>query len=224
MLIFCPEELEVPKFRSRHPGLHHVEPSLRPMDGEEKFPFDRIASEKPLVLAAFGSHTVRYPGFHEQCKLIAELAVRQPELQFVLAAGTAHKVFADNFSIKPPNLVVIEKLPQRRLLELCQIFITHGGLSSIKEAIVAGKPMIVLPALYDQPFNAMRVRYHNLGESIFPDKVQIDVLEAAVLRTMDGRYNTAVAAMRQIFLAQESAKPSFAIIEAHLGCQMNSTA
>jgi len=215
MLIFCPKELEVPKFRSSCPALHYVEPSLRFMD-EDNSPIDELRTSKGLVLAAFGSGVIRYPGFREQCKLIADLAVRQPELQFVLAAGTAKQAAPENFPIKPPNLLVVATLPQRKLLESSDVFITHGGLSSIKEAIVAGTPMIVLPALYDQPFNAMRVRYHNLGEAIFPEKLQIDILEAAVLRTLAGLFDPAVHSMREIFLARESAKPSFAIVDARL--------
>jgi UDP:flavonoid glycosyltransferase YjiC (YdhE family) len=213
-LIFCPEELEVPKFRYPCPGLHYVEPSLRPMD-EDLLLNGEIDPDRPLVLAVFGNHTIRYPAFWEQCKLIAELALRQPKLQFLLAVGSAKMASMGNLPTLP-NLTIADRLPQRRLLESTSAFVTHGGLGSIKEAIIAGVPMVVLPFLYDQPFNAMRVRYHNLGEAIFPQQRRIELLEAAVLRAVSGSYDTVVRSMQKTFVTIESAKPSFAYIDGYL--------
>lgn len=81
---------------------------------------------------------------------------------------------------------------------------------------MVGVPMVVLPASYDQPFNAMRVRYHGLGEAIFPETQTVETIETAVLAALSGRYNTNMRAMQESFIAAEARKPSHALIEAHL--------
>lgn len=63
------------------------------------------------------------------------------------------------------NIFVLGAVPQVDLLNYVNIFITHGGLNSIKESINAEVPMIVYPVdtNHDQVGNAARVSYHGLG-------------------------------------------------------------
>jgi UDP:flavonoid glycosyltransferase YjiC (YdhE family) len=116
----------------------------------------------------------------------------------------------------PANLVVCERVPQLSLLRNTHVFITHGGLGSVKEAIMAGVPMLVLPESHDQPYNAMRIRYHGLGEAIFPEKQTVDSIETAMLSALSGRYDRNIHTMQECFIAIESARPSRSIIEAYL--------
>jgi len=212
-LVFCPEQLEIPKFRRASPRLHYVEPSLRPLDEERPSDLESLDS---IVLISFGSQSIRYRRMPEQFRIMAELAQRLPLLQFVLATGmTASSTLGDS-GVIPHNLFVYEKVPQRMLLDRTKVFITHGGLGSIKEAILAGVPMVVLPASHDQPFNAMRIRHHGLGEAVFPEQQTIEKIETAVLSALSGSYNTNILAMQQHFKAIEAAKPSHSLIEAHL--------
>lgn len=54
---------------------------------------------------------------------------------------------------------------------------------------MAGVPMIILPSVFDQPYNAMRVRYHKLGEAIFPEHCNTNTLEDALLHALSGEYD-----------------------------------
>ncbi len=215
MMILCPEQLEIQKFRYPCSGLLYVEPSLRPTD-EEAALNEQIDPDRPIVLAAFGTQNVRYRRLLEQCQMIEELARRQTKVQFVLAAGAAQKNLCEHSRMLPKNLFTYEKVPQRKLLERASAFISHGGLVSIKEAIMAGVPSIVLPVSHDQPFNAMRIRYHELGEAIFPEKQTLDAVESSVLAAMHGRYDAGLCAMQEIFGRLEAAKPSEALIQTYL--------
>ena len=63
------------------------------------------------------------------------------------------------------NFYTFETVPQLEILKNTDIFITHGGLNSIKEAIYAETPMLIYPVHpeYDPRGNAARVFYHGLG-------------------------------------------------------------
>jgi UDP:flavonoid glycosyltransferase YjiC (YdhE family) len=213
ILAFCPEELEVPKFRHRCAGLHYVEPSVRSTDEEG---FKQLDWGRRLVLISFGSQSIRYRRLKEHFGTVAELARKQPRLQFVLATGTVPSQFLSDLAAPPPNLFVHEKVPQRNLLDKASAFITHGGLGSIKEAITAGVPMIVIPASHDQPFNAMRIRYHKLGEAIFPEQVTPGALESALQLTLSGTFERTLRNMQECFVAAEAKKRSHAHIEPRL--------
>lgn len=65
----------------------------------------------------------------------------------------------------PDNVFLINQVPQLKLLRICDLMITHGGLTSIKECIQRRVPMLVYPLneKADQKGNAARVCFHNLG-------------------------------------------------------------
>jgi UDP:flavonoid glycosyltransferase YjiC (YdhE family) len=218
-IVFCPECLEVPKFRHPYPRLHYVEPSVRPMD-DTVLDFKSVRNERPLVLAAFGTQGVKDRRLENKCQLVTEVAERLPQFQFVLAAPA---VLGKNLfpTSLPENLIAVERAPQRLLLQHAAAFISHGGLGSIKEAVVAGVPMIVLPALNDQPFNAMRIRFHGLGDALFPERQTVDALQELLQKAIDGTFQEGLQRMQAQFQAMERAALSQMLIDAHLASAGN---
>jgi UDP:flavonoid glycosyltransferase YjiC (YdhE family) len=63
------------------------------------------------------------------------------------------------------DVYLFDSVPQLSVLKLASVFISHGGLNSIKESIEAEVPMLVCPAYatYDHNGNTARVVYHRLG-------------------------------------------------------------
>ena len=63
------------------------------------------------------------------------------------------------------NVHIFNSVPQLEVLRQADIFITHGGINSIKESIFAEVPMLMYPVHsdYDPKGNAVRVAYHGLG-------------------------------------------------------------
>lgn len=47
-----------------------------------------------------------------------------------------------------------------------KVFISHGGLNSVQEAIFHATPLLVLPVFGDQPTNAMFVESSGLGHML----------------------------------------------------------
>ena len=66
------------------------------------------------------------------------------------------------------NVKIFSWIPQNDLLShpRTKLFITHGGLNSIQEAIFHGVPMVVVPIFGDQFDNAANVQHAGFGEKI----------------------------------------------------------
>lgn len=66
----------------------------------------------------------------------------------------------------PANVKLMSWLPQQDLLghPKVRLFITHGGLFSIQEAVYHSVPFIALPVFFDQPINAQKA--HEDGYAI----------------------------------------------------------
>ena len=56
-----------------------------------------------------------------------------------------------------------EFLPQNNVLPLVDLYIAHGGNSSLTEGLYFGVPVIVLPLFAAQPGNGIRVQEKGLG-------------------------------------------------------------
>ena len=63
------------------------------------------------------------------------------------------------------SVLLFTRVPQMQVLSVADLFITHGGFGSIKEAIYYEVPMLVYPLdlNYDQNGNGLKVAYHGLG-------------------------------------------------------------
>nr|XP_034379497.1 UDP-glucuronosyltransferase 3A2-like isoform X2 [Arvicanthis niloticus] len=104
-----------------------------------------------------------------------------------------------------PNVKIMDWLPQTDLLAhpSIRLFVTHGGMNSVNEAIQHGVPMVGIPFFADQPENMVRVEAKKIGVS-----VQIQTLKAETFAlTMkevieDKRYKSAAMASKIIRQSQ----------------------
>jgi UDP:flavonoid glycosyltransferase YjiC (YdhE family) len=71
-----------------------------------------------------------------------------------------------NQDINLGNVLFLKKVPQLKVLEKADLFITHGGFGGIKEAIFYKVPMLVYPLdmHYDQNGNAFKIEHFGLGK------------------------------------------------------------
>lgn len=63
-------------------------------------------------------------------------------------------------------------VPQLEVLERAAVFVTHGGMNSVVEAIAHAVPMLLLPATPEQSFVARRV--HELGLGVAMARANVD--------------------------------------------------
>ncbi|MEK0316171.1 macrolide family glycosyltransferase [Cohnella sp. 56] len=77
----------------------------------------------------------------------------------------------------PSNFTVAPSMPQLDVLARADLFITHGGMNSVNEALYYNVPLIVIPLAADQPLNADRVQ--TLGAGI---RLERDTLTSGAIR------------------------------------------
>jgi len=171
-LILAPREFD---FDQMNPEDHRHYVGFLPDDDRieisdrEYFKIDSVIqkklreSESSLIYCSFG--TVKMRDAWKVTMFIQRLlnTVRDADCIVVISiqAITERNLFRDI----PDNVYFLKAVPQLEILKRADVFITHGGLNSIKESIYAGVPMLVYPlqAYTDTMGNSSRVVYHELG-------------------------------------------------------------
>ncbi|XP_022349328.1 UDP-glucuronosyltransferase 3A1-like isoform X2 [Enhydra lutris kenyoni] len=95
------------------------------------------------------------------------------------------------------NVKIMDWLPQNDLLAHSRIrlFVTHGGLNSIMEAIQHGVPMVGIPVLQEQADNLIRVEAKKFGVSIQLKQIKAETLALKMKEVIeDKRYKSAAVA------------------------------
>ncbi len=117
---------------------------------------------RPLVLACFGTILPGMGGFDDTARaVIAGLG----EVDCVAIAVTGG---LDPGRV-PANVRPVAWLPQPLALECADLFITHGGFNSTREALRCGVPMVILPWLTDSRANAARCADLGVAVVLEPD-------------------------------------------------------
>ncbi|MDX2812883.1 glycosyltransferase [Streptomyces sp. PA03-5A] len=126
-----------------------VGPSIGARPADPTFPTDRLRD--PVVYASLG--TV----FNADPHLLRTLATALAALggTAVVSAGRTDPVALGPL---PSNVLVRPFVPQPEVLARSALFVTHGGMNSVNEALYAGVPMLVVPQGADQPMVARRVQ------------------------------------------------------------------
>ncbi|HTF21246.1 MAG TPA: glycosyltransferase [Chryseolinea sp.] len=123
---------------------------------------DRRAAGSRLVYCSFGTI-----GTRDEKRIDAfliRLADAITEAGNLLVISMAKERMAP-VGLERDNVWVFPTVPQTEVLRCSDVFVTHGGLSSIKEAIDAAVPMLMVPVhhQFDPPGNAARVQFHGMG-------------------------------------------------------------
>ena len=166
-LVLCPPAILSKTQRERFSQVRYVEPSIDHLRSEIDLQDDSLSLRRPLILCTFGSQAAS--DLCEVCiriSLLIKVAEALPEFSFVVSCGLPQSAAITLLKSIPANFTFHPISPQLRLLQFADVFITHGGLGSVKESIYMGVPMLVWPLRGDQMFNARRVAAKGLGLSL----------------------------------------------------------
>lgn len=80
----------------------------------------------------------------------------------------------------PENVKIYSYVPQIEVLKQADVFVTHGGMNSVSEALVYGVPMVVIPFVTDQPVNAECIEKLGVGKRLDYAKAESKTLKDMV--------------------------------------------
>jgi MGT family glycosyltransferase len=90
-----------------------------------------------------------------------------------------------DFGEVPHNVELCDFVQQTRVLQKAAVFVTHGGNSSVSEAIYCETPMVVVPQIPEQLLRAQQIQQRMLGTYLDPGDVTVDRLRCTVAEVLE---------------------------------------
>ncbi|KAH8278406.1 hypothetical protein KR018_002702 [Drosophila ironensis] len=153
-------------------GMHLAEPA-EPCDQELQRFLDE--SEHGVIYFSMGNE-IRF-------KYLPD-SMQQPLLESLsqLKQRVVWKSDASTMPNRTGNIYRMAVAPQRAILEhpKVQLFVTHGGLLSVMEAISSGVPMLGLPLFFDQFNNLHRVQVAGMAQVLNANSLNTDDMISAI--------------------------------------------
>ncbi|KNY28908.1 macrolide family glycosyltransferase [Pseudobacteroides cellulosolvens] len=160
-----------------------IGPSI--IDRKEKLdPSLQINNEK-IIYISLGTIFNESIEFYQSCfKAFCNM-----DIKIIMSVG--QNIDVDKFESVPSNFIIRNYVPQLEILKHADVFITHGGMNSVNEALYYSVPLILVPQFFDQPIVADRVAKLGAGIVIEKYKVTPELLKQSVVNILsDKSYKT----------------------------------
>ena len=208
-LVLCPRAFDYP-WTPDVEGMTHGAAFIDSVRRELAARPSSLDEDRRLIVCSFGSQGHRLGGHVQLMVALVQAMASRPHLRLCLALGD--QLSSRALPPLPGNVEAQPRIPQLQLLRRAALFITHGGLNSIKESIHCGVPMLVAPIGFDQPGNAARVAFHGIGIRISANA------GATIGRVVDGALEdetmrVATHAMRRRFAEADAAGDGLELVE-----------
>jgi MGT family glycosyltransferase len=165
-----------------------VGPSVGARPADPSFPADRLPD--PVLYVSLG--TV----FKADPRLLRDFATALAPLGGTVVVATGQTDPAALGPL-PANVLARRSVPQPEVLARSAMFLTHGGMNSVNEAMYAGVPMLVVPQGADQPLVAARVVALGAGLAIRTEDAAVEAVRALARRLLDEpRFRAAAGSLR----------------------------
>lgn len=131
------------------------------------------------IVMSFGSQTKRYKAAAQVVQHFLDVFAAHPAWKVKVGFPSEDRLTV------PSNVELSNWIPQSALVSSAALLITHGGLSSLKESLGCGTPVLVVPFDTDQPGNGARVVFHKVGIVLQQGEVSFEHIEAALQQLLD---------------------------------------
>jgi len=130
---------------------------------------NRIAQE---FIARYGAPIVFTPGTAVEdvgdfCSVVAETCRLLDASAIVLSPFAARFFESAPESQRSPRILALDYLDLDFILPQARLFVHHGGIGSLAQALRAGTPQIIRPRMYDQPNNGLRAAFNGIGGVLY---------------------------------------------------------
>lgn len=211
-LVLHARELDFPRARELSHSGYYIGPCT---DLPERAVLSELpGGDGPLIYCHLGSvPSQRSSRVLEDYRAVIEAVRREPSWRLLLSTG-AHDLtqpLAREVRSFSHRATITDWLPRAAALAHTQVVIAHGGSNSVKEAIMAGCPMLLMPRAADQPGVTARVVYHGLGLRGAADGATVQDQLRRLLD--DRRFASRVRAMQETFLEYDRQRVCERVLE-----------
>lgn len=182
--------------RSYPATTHFARPEFFDQSGDETLPeWVMSLPSQPTIYVTLGTEANNMPGIYPGVLQTIIAGLRDKAVNLIVTLGR-DKDPAD-FGTQPTNVHIEQYIPQSLLLPHCDLVVMHGGSNSLLQSVDAGLPMVVIPLIADQFFNAAIIKSLQLGLVIDLAKLTPEAVWTAVWEVLqDPAYQRNVAAMQ----------------------------
>ncbi|WP_263359052.1 glycosyltransferase [Acidicapsa ligni] len=212
-----PECLDFPRQipRTFHYAGPFVDEHARP---SVEFPWNRLDG-RPLIYVSLGTARKIQPSTF---RIIAEACVGLG-LQVVISLGGGRD--PKMFEGLPGDPLVVSVAPQLELIKIASIVINHAGINTVLEALMEGKPMVVIPITHDQPALAARLARLTVAEVIPEKMLSTKRLRLAVLKVLcNASYSNVAREIQTKILSTYGLERAVKVIEEELANSIEKSA
>jgi UDP:flavonoid glycosyltransferase YjiC (YdhE family) len=207
-LAFLPPALHPPE-EPLAPTARFLRPVPFDRSGEEVLP-DWVATlpDRPTIYATLG--TV----FNFARPVFAAIldGLRNEPVNLILTVG--RNVNPDTFGPQPENVRIARYIPQTLLMPRCDVVVAHGGTNTVLAALLAGKPLMLLPQGSDHFSNAQGCEALGVGRSVVPGEQTPEAIREAVRAVLgEGAYREGAERARAAIAAMPGPEEVVTLLE-----------
>lgn len=197
-------------FNGSMPGTtRYLAPAVFDQSGGEALPaWTAQLGERPVVYVTLG--TVANRMIHILRALVE--ALRDEPLELVVTVG--RDMDPAQLGPQPAHVHVERYIPQSLILPRCALAVMHGGYNSTFSALLAGRPLVLVPLGSDQPVNARRCRELGAAEVLDAAALSPGLIRERVRKVLDDpRYREAARLFQEESRALPGLEHGVALIE-----------
>ncbi|MDR2713588.1 MAG: hypothetical protein LBB91_10800 [Clostridiales bacterium] len=169
-------------------------PLKKGIPGSQKLPYEEMKS--PIVYISLGS-LINKKGFYKKCIR----AFGGKDISVILNTG---RIPPETLGEIPENIYAYPYVPQLEVLQHADAFLTHCGMNSINEAMNFAVPLVAMPIISDQAYNAERIVELGIGKKVSYFKSSGRQLYQTVLDVCNNEYIKSRCLKMQSVLEKET--------------------
>lgn len=158
-IVFTSQEFQ-PNSTRFDESFRFVGPSIGKRANQADFPFKLLTREQLVIYISLGTINNQNITFYQQCFE----ALGDYPAQVILSIGRQTKL--ESLGSTPTNFIVRDFVPQLDVLQHAHVFVTHGGLNSAHEGLLAGVPLVVIPQQIEQSIVARQIASKGAGIAV----------------------------------------------------------
>jgi MGT family glycosyltransferase len=137
---------------------------------------------RPLVYVSMGTVHNHNVDFY---RTVMQALANEP-IGVIMSVG--RNIQVESLGPIPDNFLVENFVPQLEVLKRTDVFITHGGMNSLNEALYFGVPVIVVPQQIEQAFNMRRLKKLGVAQPMPKELTPLSIRQTVYSVLNNGRY------------------------------------